>query len=168
MDNRQRRGYDSFVGSNLDEAAETQAGEETEEPWDERLELPPKRPPVPNLPPEMLPEPLRAWLVDVSERTCLPLELTAAPAVVSLGAVVGRKVGIYPRKYDNWKAVPNLWGAVVGRPGLMKTTAVDEGTKPLKRLAFEASQAYQDALLEAEVASDTLKIELEAIKKEIA
>ena len=39
---------------------------------------------------------------------------------------------------DNWIVVPNLWGAVIGRPSLLKSPAIAEVMKPLERLILES------------------------------
>ena len=57
----------------------------SQEPWETLEPLPPIYQPVESLPPEMIPEPLRGWIVDVAERACWPLEMVAGPALVALG-----------------------------------------------------------------------------------
>jgi len=69
----------------------------------------------------LLPEPFKAWLSDITERIQCPPEFPAVGAIVALAGVVGRRIGIRPKRYDDWLVIPNLWGAVVGRPGIMKT-----------------------------------------------
>ena len=83
------------------------------------LPLPTERPPVKPFPPEILPESLRPWIEDIAERLQCPPEFPAVGAMESLAALVGRKVGIRPR-HDDWLVVPNLWGVIVGRPGVLK------------------------------------------------
>ena len=111
--------------------------------------------------------PLRPWLVDVAERACIPLEFVACPAIVGIGAVVGRSVGIRPVRLDDYLVVPNLWGGVIARPGAMKTYAVEQGLKPLTRLAEEAKEKHRNAAALAEAHQEVIKGELDAIKKQI-
>jgi putative DNA primase/helicase len=115
--------------------------------WDDPVPLPEGLPPAAPLEPTMLPEPLRGWIVDVSERMQIPPDFAAAGAVTVAGSLVGRKVGIRPKRHDDWLVVPNLWGAVVGRPSLMKSPALAEIMKPLARLVAEAYEQYQEARL---------------------
>src|SRR5215204_4137890 len=115
--------------------------------WDDPVPLPEGLPPAAPLDPTMLPEPLRGWIVDVSERMQIPPDFAAAGAVVVAGSLIGRKVGIHPRRQDDWLVVPNLWGAVVGRPSLMKSPALAEIMKPLARLVAEAYEEHQEAKL---------------------
>ncbi len=141
------------------------ANQEPEEPWAPLKKLPSLHPPVPALPADMLPEPLRAWLTDVAERTALPLEFVACPAVVALSAVVGRGLGIHPKRRDDWLVVPNLWGGIVGRPGLMKSAAISEATRPLSRLAADAHERYLVERNEAEATQERIALEMAAAKE---
>jgi hypothetical protein len=133
--------------------------------WVEALELPAAAPAVPTLPAEMIPEPLRPWIDDVAERLCVHREYVAVPALVSLGAVVGRTVGIHPKQYDDWLEVPNLWGALVGPPSSKKSPAIAEGTAPLERLAAHAAEAHAATQAERETDAEIIRLELETIKK---
>src|SRR6185295_15561239 len=60
-----------------------------------------------------------------------------------LGSLVGRKIGIRPKRYDDWLVIANLWGCIVGRPGLMKTPALDQALLPLRRLVAEALKLHE-------------------------
>jgi hypothetical protein len=131
--------------------------------WPEPGPLP-QAPRVPNLPADFIPAPLRAWLVDLSERACIPLEFLACPALVGISAIVGRSVGIHPGRFDDWLVVPNLWGAIVGRPGVMKSYAVSEALKPLARLAAEARDRYQAQEALDGARRDRIEAEITAIK----
>jgi hypothetical protein len=115
--------------------------------WEDPEPLPDGLPPVASLDPAMIPEPLRGWIVDVSERMQIPPDFAGAGAVVVAGSLIGRKVGVHPKRQDDWLVVPNLWGAVVGRPSLMKSPALAEVMKPLARLVAEAYEEHQEAKL---------------------
>jgi hypothetical protein len=135
--------------------------------------LPEVLPPAAPLGPTMVPEPSRGWIVDVSERMQIPPDFASAGAVVVAGSLIGRKLGIHPKRQDDWLVVPNLWGAVVGRPSLMKSPALTEVMKPLARLVAEAYEEYQDAklsyetdVLVAEATKAALKDELKRAAKE--
>jgi putative DNA primase/helicase len=82
-------------------------------------------------------------MTDVAERMQCPLEYPAIGALVALSSIVGRQIGIRPRLRDNWTVVPNLWGAVVGRPGLMKTPALNESVAPINSLEASAREEWQ-------------------------
>lgn len=129
--------------------------------------LPPARPEAPALPPDMLPEPLRDWLVDISERMQVPLELAAVPALVSLSAVVGRKLGIHPKAQDDWLVVPNLWGGIVARPGKMKSPTLAETMYPLRCLASAERKSHLEARDAAGARLESLKAREQAIKDQL-
>jgi putative DNA primase/helicase len=112
--------------------------------WEDPVPLPEGLPPVAQLDPVMIPEPLRGWLVDLSERMQIPPDFAAVGAVVVTGSLIGRKVGIHPKRHDDWLVVPNLWGAVVGRPSLLKSPALAEVMKPLSRLMAEAYEEHNE------------------------
>lgn len=133
--------------------------------WEKALELPRTAPEVPTMPAEMIPEPLRPWIDDVAERLCVHREYIAVPALVSLGAVIGRTVGIHPKQFDDWLEVPNLWGALVGPPSSKKSPAIAEASALLERLAARAAEAHTAAQAEREADAEIIKIELQTIKK---
>jgi hypothetical protein len=51
-------------------------------------------------------------------------------AIVGMGTVLGRKVGIRPRMNNDWTEVPNQWGCNIGLPGVKKTPAMSQVLKP--------------------------------------
>jgi putative DNA primase/helicase len=106
------------------------------------VELLPVRP----LDPAMLPEAFRAWLADSAERMSVPLDYSAAAAVVATAAVVGRRICVRPKQHDDWLVCPNLWGAVIGPPSVLKSASVDEALRPLHWLATEATKQHAQAL----------------------
>lgn len=114
--------------------------------WSEPRDLPPLYPAVPNLPDAMVPSALRPWLADIADRTQIPLEFVAVPGIVAVGAVIGRTVGIRPKRCDDWTVPGNLWGGIIGPPGVMKTPALSAATAPLARLAAAARKAHAAAL----------------------
>jgi len=143
--------------------------------WEDPVSLPEGLPPAAPLDSTMLPEPLRGWIVDVSERMQIPLDFAAVGAVVVAGSLIGRKVGIHPKRQDDWLVVPNLWGAVVGRPSLLKSPALAEVMKPLARLVAEAYEEYREAqrafetdVMVAEATKAALEDELKKAAKEAA
>jgi hypothetical protein len=114
------------------------------EAWPDPLPLPLALPPVKAFDSLLLPDSLRPWIEDVAERVQCPPDFAAVGAMISLAAVVGRKVGIRPKRKDDWIEVPNLWGAIIGRPGVMKSPALREAMRPLRRLEAKAAEAFAD------------------------
>jgi hypothetical protein len=99
---------------------------------------------------EFLPDSIGPWVMDISDRMQCPPEYVAVPATVALGSVIGRKVGIKPRQKDDWVEVANLWGALVGRPGTLKSPAMQEALKPIRRLEVDAGKLNEASLKDYE------------------
>lgn len=110
--------------------------------WPEPQPLPGGLLPVQEFDCDMLPEPFRPWVEDIAERMQTPPEFIAVPAMVSAGSVIGNKVAIRPKQHDDWQEVPNLWGCIVGRPGVMKSPAVKAALKPILRLEALANESF--------------------------
>jgi len=98
--------------------------------------------PVPVFDADLLPETLRPWAEDIAARMQCPLDFVAVAAMVTVAAVVGRRIGIRPKRRDDWQVIPNLWGLLIGRPGVMKSPAMREATRPLTRLEIQAKAEY--------------------------
>ena len=107
--------------------------------------------PVPQLTQEFIPEPFHDWLTDITDRVQCPLEFPAVAALIAVAGVVGNTISICPKKRDDWKVVPNLWGGVVGRPGLLKSPALAQALKPLHRLMAEHRELHIEAMKEWEI-----------------
>ena len=89
--------------------------------------------------------------------------------VTMLSALVGRRCGIAPKREDDWLVVPNLWGMVIGRPGIMKSQPLAEVMKPLQVLQAHAMDVYKDAITEHEaramVAGEAERVAKDHIRK---
>lgn len=123
---------------------------------------------MPKFPPELIPQGLRPWLANIAERGCFPLEYPTAAALVAVSSLIGRALAIRPKRRDAWTVVPNLWGAIVGPPGLQKTPAVEETLLPVKRLVAEAIEAHAEALKRAEEDALVAEARAAAAKKKLA
>lgn len=116
--------------------------------WPEPTPLPNALPPVDRFDAELLPVALRAWVMDIAHRMQCPADFPAVAALVAVSSLIGARAVVQPKARDDWQVVPNLWGAVVGRPGVKKSPALGEALKPLHRLQaneFELWQAAHDA-----------------------
>ena len=71
--------------------------------------------PLPELPDVMpfdylyLPDALRGYVRDISERMQCPPDFAAVGVLVMAATIVGRKVAIRPKRKDDWTVIPNLW-----------------------------------------------------------
>src|SRR5262245_45735770 len=131
------------------------AGHQTNEQWPQPKPLPAGLAPVEPFKSEFLPAALAPWVDDITNRLQCPLDYVAVTALTALGAVIGRRIGIKPQVKTDWIEIPNIWGAFIGRPGMLKSPAMGEALKPIHRLESEAAkeneilqQAY-DAGLDA-------------------
>lgn len=113
--------------------------------WPQPKPLPNGLAPVAAFDIALLPETIAPWVADIAERMQCPPDFVAIPAMVALGAVIGRKTGIRPQRQTDWTEVANLWGCIIGRPGVMKTPATQEALKPLHRLETTARDAHAKA-----------------------
>lgn len=111
--------------------------------WPDPELLPDGLPPVAPFDPELLPEVLRPWVMDIAQRMQCPPDFTAVGAVVALSSVIGARAVAKPKAHDDWAVVPNLWGAIVGRPGVMKSPALSEVMKMLTRLESTERENWQ-------------------------
>lgn len=119
-------------------------------PWGEPMPLSQDLPPVAPFNENLLPEALRIWVMDIANRMQCPPDFPAVAAIVCMSAVIGRQIGIMPKRRDDWVVTPNLWGAIIGRPSLMKTPALAESRKMLARLEVVAKEKHKAELSENE------------------
>jgi hypothetical protein len=116
--------------------------------------------PLPGLPPVMpfdlnlLPNALRPYAADVSERMQCPIDFVGASLMAALSAAVGRRRSVYAKRNDNWRVVPNLWCAIIGRPSAMKSPALSASMIALKRIDRQMAEDYQEALKVAQIDAD--------------
>jgi putative DNA primase/helicase len=140
----------------------------SEEPWPEPEPLPTGMPPVDPFPMALLPSSIQPWVEDAAERTQAPPDYIAVAAMVALGSILGRQITIRPKLHDDWTVVPNLWGAAVGPPGVLKTPALEEALRHVKAMEIEAKQFFDEEILlwesRAEVEREAKKLRANTIK----
>ena len=122
--------------------------------WPEPQPLPAGTPTVEPFPLGLLPDSLQPWVADIADRLQCPPDYPAIAAMVALAALVGRRVGIRPKRFDDWTVIPNLWGVIIGRPGLLKSPALHEALKPIHRLEAIAAEAFEAEKLQREALED--------------
>ena len=133
--------------------------------WPEPQPLPDGLPGVAQFDFALLPETLQPWARDICERVQCPPDYVAVTIMAALGAVIGRKVGIRPQERTDWIEYPNQWALCVGRPGVLKSPAMEAALSPLKRLAVSASETYHAAIDEYERGAKLAKLRAEAGEK---
>lgn len=135
--------------------------------WPQPSPLPGGLLPVPSLADAMLPEPMRPWLCDIAERMQCPLEFPTVGAFVSFAGLVGRRVGIRPKQFDDWLVISNLWGVVIGRPGILKSPALAEVMKPLQRLEIAAREVHDEQMKNFGLSKLVRKAQRDELEKRI-
>lgn len=145
-------------------------GEAPPEEAKAKVEIPapmplPELPAVPSFPIEILPDALQAWVADAAERAQFPADYAAVVAMVALGSVFGRKLGIRPKRHDDWMEHGNLWGALVGLPSALKSPAMREAMRPLKALQIAANADHEQLQAGHKARVQAYRLACEAIKK---
>lgn len=97
-----------------------------------------------------------------------PLDFPSVSLLISLASVIGRQVGVRPKRQDDWVVVPNLWGAVIGRPGVLKTPAIGDPLRLLSRLEHSARTEYEQAMEQFENESLLARIRAKEAEKALA
>jgi putative DNA primase/helicase len=102
--------------------------------WPVPTPLPNKLPPVDEFYSELLPIALRAGVLDIAQRMQCPADFVAAGVLVALSSLVGARVVIRPKEFDDWCLVCQLWGLAIGPPGVKKSPAVGAIMKNMQKL----------------------------------
>ena len=149
----------------LEDVAPAQSGRRTNGSlhWPVPKPLPTGLRPVKAFEPEYLPRSVARWVFDISEHMQCAPDFVGVAALVALGSLIGRRVAIRPQRHTDWQEVCNQWGCIIGKPGVLKSPAVEEAIKPLKRLEAKAREA------QAEIdRQHALQVEAFRIRKEEA
>jgi hypothetical protein len=141
--------------------------------WPAPKPLPDGLAPVEAFSASFMPAALAPWVDDIANRLQCPPDYVAVAAITALGAVIGRRIGIKPQTKTDWVEIPNLWGAYIGRPGMLKSPAMSEALKPIHHLEAEAAKDNEIAQQAYAAGVDAYKLrqqvrtslEKEALKK---
>jgi putative DNA primase/helicase len=150
-------------------AADTESAWPAPDPIEDGL------PPVPAFDYTMLPLKVRAYVQDTAERMQCPPDYVAVSMMVALGSVIGRRVGVRPKREDNWTEYGNLWGMLIGRPSMKKSPAMAAGFAGLYKLEKKAAanyardiEQYRQAQVLAELRNKQIKQNIQsALKKDL-
>lgn len=93
----------------------------------------------------LAPGPFQDYIQDVSVRMSSPADGICMALTVAVGAIIGTRCGIKPKRADDWLVVPNLFGAYIAPPGRKKTAALKAATRFLDALEAEAELKYSEA-----------------------
>lgn len=111
--------------------------------WPEPTPLPNELPLVAPFDRDLLPEAFRPWVMDIAHRMQCPPDFPAVAALVAASSLIGARAVVQPKARDDWQVAPNLWGMVVGRPGVKKSPALGEALRPLNRLQADEHEVWQ-------------------------
>jgi len=173
MSNETEAAVEKIIALRRSKATTTSNGQTD---WPEPKPLPNGLAPVEAFNSEFLPDALAPWVGDIAKRLQCPPDYVGVAALTSLGAVIGRRVGIRPQAKTDWTEIPNLWGCFIGRPGMLKSPAMNEALKPIHRLEAEAAkeneiaqQAYAHGLSAYKIRKEVaIALEKGRLKKEKA
>ncbi len=136
-------------------------------------DAPPASPePLPALPSVLpfnysyLPDALRGYVRDISERMQCPPDFAAVGVLVMMATIIGRKVAIRPMRHNDWSVTPNLWGAVIGNSGVMKSPTLSAALSPINRLAAAAFEVYNKAKADYDAQAELAKLQVAVNKSE--
>jgi hypothetical protein len=152
-----------------------EAAKPTAKTWPEVEPIDDGLPRVPTFDYLMLPKEVRPYVEDVSERMQCPPDYVAVSMMAALGSVIGRRVGVRPKREDNWTEYANLWGMLIGRPSMKKSPAMTAGFAGLYKLEKKSAENYeqdmqqhQQNLVLSEARNRQIKKNIDAaIKKDI-
>ncbi len=105
--------------------------------------LPHPLPEAMSITPDMLPLPIRDYILDTCHRQQCPIDFVTVTTLVGLSAMVGNKIRVYPKQHDDWEVTPNLWGVIIGEPSTMKTPSMKAALSPIKKLDSKNAKQYE-------------------------
>jgi Protein of unknown function (DUF3987) len=128
--------------------------------WPELDRLGGELPKVPVFDDGLLPASLQPLVRDVSERMQTPIDFPAVTALGTLAGMCQRRARIQPKTRDHsWIVVPNLWGALVGPPGVLKSPSITCITQPARSLEASWRHEQAEAMQRFEVAQERERLD---------
>ncbi len=115
---------------------------------------------------DYLPGGLRGFVRDISERMQCPPDFAAVAVFVMMGTIIGRKVGIRPMRHNDLQVICNLWGAVVGNSGVMKSPTLSASLSPIKRLQQWAFEEFNNKQADYGAQEEVAKLQKSVAKIE--
>lgn len=115
-----------------------------QENWKEPVQIKSELLPVHKITKEMLPLDVYRYCEDEAKRADnMTFDLVAVCLLTSLGALIGARVAIKPKKLDDYTIVPNLWGGIIAPPSSKKSPAISAGTRHLDCLVRQAKEQFE-------------------------
>lgn len=112
--------------------------------WDEPQAIAGELKPVQEFKAEWLPDAIRPFVSDISERMSVPIDFPAICALVCLSGATNHRAFVYPLAMDKDFAEPLcISGAVIADSGKKKSPTWKTLMKPLNEWEFDEDAAYQ-------------------------
>ena len=116
---------------------------------------------------ELMPDSFRLLVQDVSGRMQVPMDFPAVTAIATLAGVTNRRALIQPKRDDDsWTVVPNLWGGIVGLPGMLKSPTISCMTQPVRAIEKEWRDAYTNQEQAYNTALELHELDVDAWKQQ--
>lgn len=114
--------------------------------WSPICDLTPLETEVSEMPIDLIPKPFQGWIQDVCERWQIPAEMIAAPVLAVFSSVLGCRLGIAPREFDDWVIIPTLWCMLIAPSGSMKSDVLKEALKFVQDIENKNNREYCENL----------------------
>jgi hypothetical protein len=109
--------------------------------WEDPEPLEREVPPAPEFPMDVLPEDVRAYVLDHVERLQCPPDMVAMAAIVELAGLIGKEATIRPKDLDSeWSERACIWNVLISPKSTMKSSALKAGLKNLNRIQVRDSE----------------------------
>lgn len=128
--------------------------------------LPDSLSPVKAFNPAILPDSIRAYVMDTAHRMQCPPEYCAVTALTLLAGLMGHKVRLRPKQHDTgWEVVAILWAAMVGGPSAMKSPALKAMRFPIDAIEADARRQHEAAQAAYETEQELAELAKAGAKK---
>lgn len=134
--------------------------------WPKPLPIVATLPAVQSFEGDLLPPSLADYVFDVADRQQSPPDFVAVAALCGLAAVIGNKARINPKSNDDWSVVPNLWGAIIGRPSAMKSPAMRSALAPVFALQDRMRKQWEEDARQSEIESTLASLDAKEAAKQ--
>jgi len=114
----------------------------------------------------LLPPQIAGFVHDTVKRQQCPPDFVAVSALSALASVLGNKVWIHPKQFDNWKITPNLWAIIVAPPSSMKTPSIKAALGPLQAIERGFTETYEEECIQYRTDTIFAKVSLQAAETE--
>lgn len=132
--------------------------------WPEVKPLPTSTRAAPDMPMDLVPNPIKKWATDTSTRMGVPIQFIVVPFVSSIAIAIGRKYAVQPKKNDSeWIVFASvLWCVIVANAGKKKSPALAASLAALNELSKEYRIEFQNKDKKTQHSRKILEIKIKA------